>query len=107
MARFSAFAALALALACLLALFAVPTYGEEAAGDAKAAEEVDTSGTKDLLDQLTIDMSAEVIDERTFALRDRAKATRKLIRLGNVAPIEKGSMSDEEYENKVQAAKDH
>jgi len=102
----------AVALAVLFAM-AMSAHGEkeeaariDAQSDANA-DDPDVSGTKDLLEQLTIDMSAEVVDERTFALRDRAKAQRKLIRLGNVAPVEKGEMSDEEYDAKVEAGKDY
>eukprot|EP00747_Dinoflagellata_sp_TGD_P161988 gnl/TRDRNA2_/TRDRNA2_179099_c0_seq1.p1 gnl/TRDRNA2_/TRDRNA2_179099_c0~~gnl/TRDRNA2_/TRDRNA2_179099_c0_seq1.p1 ORF type:complete len:277 (+),score=83.54 gnl/TRDRNA2_/TRDRNA2_179099_c0_seq1:89-919(+) len=78
---------------------------ETSTGDAKSARQ-------DVLDQLTLDVAVEVIDERTFTLRDKpgarkAKAGKTLIRLGNVEPIQQGSMSDEEYYEKVETAKDH
>lgn len=75
----------------------------EGEGESEAASE-----TQNLLNDLAIHMGGEVIDERTFIVRDSASTARggkKKIRLGNVAPIEKGSMSDEEYAEKVEAAK--
>merc|ERR1719316_101395 len=53
-------------------------------------------------------MAFDTIDERTFILRDmRENATKKrrLMRLGNTAPIEQGTMTDEEFAQKKEAGK--
>merc|ERR1719276_560257 len=81
--------------------------GEDAAVDATA--EADATGDKgdadNIMKQLTIAMASEVIDERTFSVRDAAQKGKTLVRLGNVAPIEKGSLTEEEYAEKVEAGK--
>merc|ERR1712032_1760493 len=46
------------------------------------------------------------VDYRTFAIRDSARAGKKLIRLGNVAAPERGSMDDAAYEKKLEAVKE-
>jgi hypothetical protein len=79
-------------------------HSEEAPAEpAEPAGEEDA--TTSLMKQLTIAMASEVVDERTFAVRDAASKGRKLIRLGNVAPIEKGSLTEEEYQERVEAGK--
>lgn len=80
----------------------VPAAEGEQATDAPAEED---DPTTNIMKQLTIAMASEVVDERTFAVRDAASKGRKLIRLGNVAPIEKGSLTDEEYQERVEAGK--
>jgi len=78
---------------------------EAAKGEGESEAE---SETQSILNELTIHMGGEVIDERTFLIRDSASTTRggkMKVRLGNVAPVEKGSMSDEEYGEKLEAAK--
>jgi len=65
-----------------------------------------SSETKNLLEELTINMASEAIDFNTFMVRDTgSKGEKKHIRLGNVAPPEKGSMSDAEYQEKLDEAK--
>jgi len=65
-----------------------------------------TSETKNLLEELTINMASEAIDAHTFMVRDTgSKGEKKHIRLGNVALPEKGDMSDAEYQEKLDEAK--
>merc|ERR1719443_20634 len=97
-------------LACACAALALVALSEEPVADGAAPVEAapaeggaESDKTGDLLKELTIVMGNEVIDERTFVIRDTAKSGKKYIRLGNVAPIEKGSMSDEEYQEKKEA----
>merc|ERR1719276_830263 len=81
--------------------------GEDAAVDATA--EADATGDKgdadNIMKQLTIAMASEVIDERTFSVRDAAQKGKTLVRLGNVAPVERASLTEEEYAEKVEAGK--
>lgn len=79
---------------------ATDAKAQEGEGEGEASSE-----TQNLLNELTIHMGGEIIDERTFLIRDTIKGGKKKIRLGNVAPIEKGSMTDEEYAEKVEAGK--
>jgi len=70
------------------------------------AKEDSTSGTKNLLEELTINMASEALDPMTFMVRDTgSKGEKKHIRLGNVGMPERGSMSDAEYQEKVDEAK--
>jgi len=72
-----------------------------------APEEMDE--TKKLLAQLTIGMVSEVVDERTFEIRDAAAKTgrkRIHIRLGNVAAPKKGAgPSEEQHQARVGESK--
>jgi len=77
---------------------AAPANVEDAVTENK--EEVDN-----IMKQLTIAMASEVIDERTFSVRDAAQKGKTLVRLGNVAPVERGSLTEEEYAEKVEAGK--
>jgi len=77
---------------------APPANVEDAVTENK--EEVDN-----IMKQLTIAMASEVIDERTFSVRDTAQKGKTLVRLGNVAPVERGSLTEEEYAEKVEAGK--
>jgi len=77
---------------------APPANVEDAVTENK--EEVDN-----IMKQLTIAMASEVIDERTFSVRDAAQKGKTLVRLGNVAPVERGSLTEEEYAEKVEAGK--
>lgn len=113
--------ALFLWLASLLLCAVV--FGEEGAADAAAeasqadaaasdtaADGEETDETKLLLKQLTIGMASEVIDERTIAIRDAAgKGGKRTIhlRLGNTDIPPKGSLSDEDYAEKVRVAKEN
>lgn len=99
---------LLLVAAALFCAGFLPAFAEEAsapAGEAPAAEAEENDETKQLLEKLTISMVAEVVDERTFVIRDTTSKGRKLLRLGNTAVVEKGSMSDDEHQEKVEAAK--
>jgi len=95
--------ALAIGLACISS----GTVADDAPAE-DATEAVDE--TKALLEQLTITMVSEVIDERTFEIRDsKATGGRKLvhIRLGNVAHPERGAgVSDEDHKAKLDKAKE-
>jgi len=64
----------------------------------------ETDETKALLKQLTIAMASDVIDERTFLVRDTSKGSKKQvhIRLGNTAAVSKDGG---DYEEKVRVAK--
>jgi len=77
---------------------APPANVEDAVTENK--EEVDN-----IMKQLTIAMASEVIDERSFSVRDAAQKGKTLVRLGNVAPVERGSLTEEEYAEKVEAGK--
>merc|ERR1712083_738054 len=51
-------------------------------------------------------MISEIVDERTVVIRESSsKGGRQLLRLGNVAPLDKASMSEEEYNEKLEAGK--
>jgi len=72
-----------------------------------AVEEQQPDPTAELLKQLTIGM-LEVVDERTVLLRPTSTKDGKKpmhLRLGNVGLVPRGSLSDEEYAEKVSAAK--
>lgn len=100
----------AVAAAMLVALACADELEPAAAGGPEPAEGgrgEDTGETQDLLKELTINMGSEVLDERTVLIRDTTKAGKKYVRLrlGNVAPIEQGSLSEEQYNEKVEKAK--
>ena len=78
--------------------------GLATAEDTPAATEEQPDETKQLLDQLTISMISEVVDERTLAIVNPPKG-RKLLRLGNTAGPEKGSLSDDDHKEKTEASK--
>lgn len=78
------------------------------AEDAAAADGAAADGEekpRNLLEELTINMASEAVDARTFMVRDTAGKGYQHIRLGNVKVPEKGSMSDEEYQEKLDEAK--
>lgn len=79
---------------------------EAAAKDVETDQNNENDPTKDLLKELTIGMM-EVVDERTVLLRPTSSKDKKIVqlRLGNVGPPVRGSLSDEEYAEKVAAAK--
>jgi hypothetical protein len=87
---------------------AAPAFGEDSIPVAEVGEAVEGSDeTKKIISQLTIAMSAEVVDERTFAIRDSSKGSREThICLGNVGPTPRGSLDDGEYAEKVKVAKE-
>eukprot|EP00450_Noctiluca_scintillans_P004294 CAMPEP_0194484664 /NCGR_PEP_ID=MMETSP0253-20130528/5926_1 /TAXON_ID=2966 /ORGANISM="Noctiluca scintillans" /LENGTH=255 /DNA_ID=CAMNT_0039324509 /DNA_START=121 /DNA_END=888 /DNA_ORIENTATION=- len=62
---------------------------------------------KSIMDQLTISMAGEVIDERTFRIRDAGSAMQKKdIRLANVGEVPRRTADDDDmYEDKVSAAR--
>ena len=95
--------AFAAALLCtnLVAAEDPPAAGAEAA----AATEEQPDETKQLLDQLTITMISEVVDERTLAIRDTTSKGRKLLRLGNTAGPAQGSLSHDDHQEKTEASK--
>lgn len=101
MLRFGAVALLALVLTA---------RGEEDAAAEPAAEGAEENDeTKKLISQLTIAMIGDVIDERTFELRDSGKGPkggRTVLRLGNTAPPEQNALSDEDFAKKLEASKE-
>jgi hypothetical protein len=114
MARFERLRPIALAFWLFVALFAsVLLCGEaedapEGADVEKASEEVDAKDeTKQLLKQLTIAMTSEVIDDRTVVIRDTGgKAGKRTIhlRIGNAGSSPRGSLDDGEYAEKVKVS---
>lgn len=73
--------------------------------DAEAQQ--DSDETQKLISQLTIAMSAEVVDERTFAIRDSSKGSKQVhITLGNAGLTPRGSLDDGEYAEKQKVAKE-
>lgn len=97
----------------MIAVLLSPACGEEeapAAGDAPAAEASEENDeTKQLLKQLTIAMTSEILDERTVVIRntgDKAKKRELHLRLGNTGAPTRGSLSDGEYAEKVKVAKE-
>jgi len=94
-------------IAALLATGTLPVVtAEDAAPAADAGSAAENKEEVDnIMKELTIAMASEVIDERTFSVRDAAQKGKTLVRLGNVAPIEKGSLTEEEYAEKVEAGK--
>mmetsp|Transcript_19580 Transcript_19580/g.51911 ORF Transcript_19580/g.51911 Transcript_19580/m.51911 type:complete len:273 (+) Transcript_19580:90-908(+) len=95
-----------LVLAALLCCAGPTTAEDPPAPEAPAAaEDPQTDETKALLNQLTISMIAEVVDERTLSIRDTAAKGRKLLRLGNSAGPAKGSLSDEDHKEKLEGSK--
>jgi hypothetical protein len=101
---------------CLTLTFTLPAFGEDASSEIRstetpAAEAVETQEgsdeTQKMISQLTIAMSAEVIDERTFAIRDASKGSKQIhICIGNTGPTPRGSLDDGEYAEKVKVAKE-
>jgi hypothetical protein len=90
-------------------LLSMPARANDEASSAKSedAEEEGADETKQLLKKLTITMAAEVIDERTFAIRDSSSARKQVhLRLGNCGLVPRGSLDDGEYEEKVKVAKE-
>lgn len=73
------------------------------AGEGEADDGSDE--TKALLKQLTITMVSEVIDAHTVEVRDTKKSGKSHLRLGNVAPPDRGELSEADHEKKLAAAK--
>jgi hypothetical protein len=96
---------LAFAAALLCSGFATAEEPPAADAEAPAATEEQNDETKQLLEQLTISMISEVVDERTLAIRDTTSKGRKLLRLGNTAGPEKGRLSDDDHKEKTEASK--
>jgi len=103
-------------VATLLALaFAVLSFGDDAPAAMKSSETPVVEGgeaeegdeTKKFISQLTIAMSAEVVDERTFAIRDASKGSKQThVCIGNAGPTPRGSLDDGEYAEKKKVAKE-
>lgn len=102
------------ALLALLSLQGISA--EDAAADAAPAEDrfnradaddedPTKTGVLRMMKLLTIANSATVLDERTFTVKDAKTKVLNTIRLGNVAPIEQGSLSPDQYQEKVEAGK--
>jgi len=104
---------LRLVVTFLALTFTLPVSGEDASSEIRstetpAVEAVETQEgsdeTQKMISQLTIAMSAEVVDERTFAIRDASKKVH--ICIGNTGPTPRGSLDDGEYAEKVKVAKE-
>jgi len=93
----------AVALLATSAPFAVKA--EDVASALENGTTAESQDEDNIMKKLTIAMASEVIDERTFSVRDASQKGKTLVRLGNVAPIEQGSLTDEEYAEKVEAGK--
>jgi len=97
---------LRLAVAFCAAAFVIPTSGQDApSGKPSTGDE--PKEVDPVISQLTLAMSAQVIDERTFAIRDSSKGSKLVhLTLGNVGPAPRGSLNDGEYAEKVKVAKE-
>lgn len=104
-------------LVTFLALtFTLPVFGDEVSSEIRSTENpaagaVETQEgsdeTQKMISQLTIAMSAEVVDERTFAIRDASKGSKQVhLCIGNTGPTPRGSLDDGEYAEKVKVAKE-
>lgn len=86
---------------CVLASV-MPTLAADAKVDGKEGKEV-----TDMLSQLTIAMSVEAINERTFTIRDSKPGSQQVnLRLGNAGPTPRGSLNDSQYAERVEVAKE-
>ena len=96
-----------LAFAAALLCSGLATAEDPPAADAEAPAATDEQPdeTKLLLEQLTISMISEVVDERTLAIRDTTSKGRKLLRLGNTAGPAQGSLSHDDHQEKTEASK--
>jgi len=100
MRRFVTFATL-FAMAPFMAVKAedgAQAHAEDSATESK--EEVDN-----IMKQLMIAMASEVMDKRTFSVRDAVQKGKTIVRFGNVPPIQEGSLTEEECAEKVEAGK--
>jgi len=96
---------------CLAFLFAVATLAEDAAPSEPIVNDDTTKEgsdeTQKLISQLTIAMSAEVVDEQTFAIRDSSKGSKHIyIRIGNTGSAPRGSLDDGEFAEKQRIARE-
>ena len=96
---------LAFAAALLCSVLATAEDPPAADAEAPAATDEQPDETKLLLEQLTISMISEVVDERTLAIRDTTSKGRKLLRLGNTAGPAQGSLSHDDHQEKTEASK--
>jgi len=107
---------LRLVVTFLALTFTLPVFAEDVSSEIRStenptAETVDTQEgsdeTQKMISQLTIAMSAEVVDERTFAIREVAKGSKEVhLCIGNTGPTPRGSLDDGEYALKVKGAKE-
>lgn len=99
-------------MAIFAVAFTTPAFSEDVVASeipaVEAAEVGEASDdTQQIIKQLTIAMSAEVVDERTFAIRDTSKGSKQVhICLGNVGPTPRGALDEGEYEEKKKVAKE-
>lgn len=96
---------------CLSFFLAVCAFGEDASSTIQIVNDgevkEDSDETQKLISQLTIAMSAEVVDEQTFAIRDASKGSKHIhLRIGNTGPTPRGSLNDGEYVEKQRVAKE-
>jgi endonuclease YncB( thermonuclease family) len=95
---------------CFALMLAVVALSEDAPAEPIVnddASKESSDDTQKLISQLTIAMSAEVVDEQTFAIRDASKAGSQHIylRIGNTGSPPRGSLDDGEYAEKQRIAK--
>eukprot|EP00929_Paragymnodinium_shiwhaense_P001203 TRINITY_DN101423_c0_g1_i1.p1 TRINITY_DN101423_c0_g1~~TRINITY_DN101423_c0_g1_i1.p1 ORF type:complete len:276 (+),score=120.40 TRINITY_DN101423_c0_g1_i1:57-884(+) len=77
--------------------------------DVEEEESDESKETKALMEQLTISMVSEVVDEKSFIVRDASAKTgrrKTLIRLGNTATTEQGELSDDDHQAKLAKSKE-
>jgi len=97
---------LAFAAALLCSVLATAEDPPAADAEAPAAAEEQSDETKQLLEQLTISMISEVVDERTLAIRDTTSKGRKLLRLGNTGGPEHGKWdNDDNKKERIEGSK--
>merc|ERR1719384_2603400 len=84
-------------MAALVRRCVIVALGFSACDCTAVDEAISEDETSDVMKKLTITMASEIIDSRTIAIRDGTTRGRRIIRLGNVAAPEKGTLSDDEF----------
>lgn len=101
---------LSFGLSVLVFGLATSCLGQDAASDIPIVTDVAMESAdvaKELISQLTLAMAAEVIDERTFAIRDATKGSKYVhLVLGNTGPTPRGSLEASDHEEKKKVAAD-
>jgi hypothetical protein len=85
---------------CSVVLFASMVFAEDTEPESDAGKEAEN-----VMKQVTITMSKEVLDERTILVRDNDSKNNIIIKLSNVDPPEQGSFTDEEHKERLLAGK--
>lgn len=69
------------------------------------SDDAPEKNSSQIMEQLTLGMVGDVVDERTFIIRDTSKRGNIKLRLGNVEPPSQGSLNDDSYAAKLATAK--